>query len=145
MRATASRRLTITTGNERGSMTLEASVAIIGLFALLSLVLYAGRASDAQSLVIAAAQEGARAASLVGLDAASGSATLAAQSHLADAGLACGGFSVVTELGSFAPGGQVTVTVSCTASFSDLGLLNAGDETFSWSATEVIDTYRAVN
>jgi hypothetical protein len=131
--------------HQRGSVTLEASVAIIGLFALLSLVLYAGRASDAQSLVIAAAQEGARAASLVGLDAASGAATLAAQSHLTDAGLACAGFGVVTDLGSFGPGGQVTVTVSCTATFSDLGLLGADDETFTWSATEVIDTYRAVN
>lgn len=126
-------------------MTLEAAVAIIGLFALLSLVLYAGRSADAQSLVIAAAQEGARAASLVGHDAASAAAHAAASRHVADAGLACAGFGVSTDLGRFAPGGQVSVTVSCSSSYDDLGLLSAGSETFTWTATEVIDTYRAVS
>ena len=137
----------MTLGPERGAVATEFAVLMaVILLSFFALAIYGGRVVQAENDVQSAAHEAARAASLEGTPgAAVTAARQVADANLARSGVACGGgASVSVDTSQFGPGGQVTVTVTCSASFSDVGSLGVADvKAFTASATEVIDTYRS--
>lgn len=111
---------------------------------LLLFVAFGGRVVRAEAAVRHAADRAARAASLRQAPAA---ATAAARSvaldELAASPLSCMSPTVTVDTGSLGPGGQVRVTVTCTARLGDLGLLGVpGSKRFSATSAEVIDARR---
>ena len=132
---------------ERGAVSTEFAVVMPAfLTAFMLLVVFAGRVAQAENDVRTAAQEAARAATLTGTPTqAAAEARRVAEANLVTSGLSCAnGLDVQVGLGQFQPGGWVTVTVNCTASFADLASLAVpGSRTFTGSATEVIDIYRS--
>lgn len=133
--------------SDRGAVSSEFAVVMtVFLASFMLLVVFAGRSTQAENDVRSAAHEAARAGSLANTpDTARSAATQTALANLAETGLSCAhGSRVDVATSNFEPGGTITVTVSCTASFGDLAALAVpGSRTFSSSATEVIDTYRA--
>ena len=133
--------------DDRGAVTSEMAVIMVVFFAgFLMLVVYAGRVGQAENDVRSAAHEAARAATLEGTpEDAVARAQAVAATNLSASGVACSGGSTVTvDTSNFAPGGWVTVTVSCNASFSDVTSLGVpGSRVFTATAAEVIDVFRS--
>ncbi|MCC6227299.1 MAG: pilus assembly protein [Microthrixaceae bacterium] len=132
-------------GDERGSIAVEVAVIALALLFLMLLVVYAGKVSEADGNVERAASNAARAASLRQHPAdATDDARASAASNLAAAGVPCLTLTTTVDTTDFAPGGTVTVTIHCEASMADVTLLGVpGRQTFTATATEVIDTYRS--
>lgn len=131
--------------DDRGSVTVELAIVAPVLIALMLLVVFAGRVSDADATIRRAASEAARAASLRQHP---GDAVTAARStvdaNLADAGVMCISLTTGVDTTSFRAGGTVAVTVRCVASMSDVTFIGVpGTRTFEGRAVEVIDTYRS--
>ena len=62
---------------------------------------------------------------------------------LAGQSVSCDPAVITPDTGDFVPGGEVTVTVTCTVRLSDLSLLHVpGTETIASTFTAPIDTYR---
>jgi Flp pilus assembly protein TadG len=125
-----------------------AIVMFVWLLGCVALVVFAGRVAQAEGDVQSAAQEAARAATLQGLpNTAQDTAEQVANDNLTESGVACtGGPAVQVDISDFTPGGYVTVTVTCTANFSDIAYLNVpGTRDFQSTATEIIDVYRSEN
>ena len=135
------------TNPERGAISTEfAIVMAVVLVSFAALAIYGGRVVQAENDVQSAAHDAARAASLErSPGAADAAARAVASRNLASSGVACaGGHTVGVDLSRFGPGGEVTVTVTCRADFSDVGTLGvAPSRQYSASATEVIDVYRS--
>lgn len=129
---------------DRGSVAVETAVVAPALVALLLLVVFAGRVSQADGDVRRAASEAARAASLRQHPAdAEATATEVAASNLSTSGVACRTLETGVDTSEFHPGGTVTVTVRCTASMRDVSLLGVpGSRTFVANSIQVIDRYR---
>ncbi|ACV79103.1 TadE/TadG family type IV pilus assembly protein [Nakamurella multipartita] len=129
---------------DRGSASLELCVLASLLVALVLLVVAFGRIGHGRQLVQAAAGSAARSASLAASPAgAADRAQAAATASLADAGLSCGSVETVVDTAAFRAGGQVTVTVSCTADLSSLAIPGLpGDITLTRAATAPLETYR---
>jgi len=106
---------------------------------------FAGRVAQTEGDVAHAAHEAARAASLTGTpDAAIEAGQETAAANINTGAVSCRQLEVTVDTGDFAAGGQVTVTVSCHASFADIAMLSVpGSRTFTAAAVEVIDSYRA--
>jgi Flp pilus assembly protein TadG len=113
------------------------------LVLLLLFITYAGRSGVAVEQVRHAADQGARAASLVRSSAMSSAASSAALADLRANGVSCGSPSVSTSTGTSGGLRTVTVVVSCTVARSGLSLLGADSRTVSARSTEVIDRYRS--
>lgn len=132
---------------ERGAVSTEFAVVMTAfLTAFMLLIVFAGRVAQAENDVRSAAQEAARAASLAGTPTqADAEARRVAQANLTTSGLSCSnGLDVSVGLGDFRPGGWVSVTITCTASFSDVASLAVpGSRSFTSTASEVVDTYRS--
>lgn len=130
---------------QRGAVSTELAVLAPLLIGFMLLVVFAGRVAQAEGDVAHAAHEAARAASLVASPAAAteaGEETAAA--NIATGAVGCRHLNVVVDTGDFGAGGQVVVTVTCEASFADIAMLAVpGSRTFTATAVEVIDTYRA--
>ena len=127
-----------------GSVTTELVLLTPVLLLLLGFVVLAGRVGEVQQQVLAAADEGARAASLRA-DAAAGraAATARIQDNLADAGVTCAGLTVAVDTSSFHRGGRVGVTVRCSIGLGDVAFAGLpGSRSYEATAVEVIDTYR---
>ena len=144
----AARRVTPALPGEEGSVAAEVAIAIPVLVAVLLFVgVLVARGVDARLRLADAAHQAARAASLTRSPAA---ATLAAQqaatAALHHAGVDCADPSVAVDTSDFAPGGVVSVTVSCRLDLSyAAALLATGDQrTLTATASSPIDTYRAV-
>ena len=137
--------MTSTIRSQRGAVSTELAVLTPLLIGFMLLVVFAGRTAQAEGDVAHAAQEAARAASLVGSAGAAveaGEETAAA--NIATGGVACRHLEVSVDTTEFGAGGQVVVTVSCEATFADIAMLAVpGSRTFAATAIEVIDTYRA--
>lgn len=129
---------------EDGSVAVETAVIAPALVALLLLVVFAGRVSQAEAEVRRAASEGARAASLEYFpDAAESAATDTVLANLADDGVVCAELSTDVDTTALSPGGQVVVTVRCVADMADVTLLGVpGQRTFVATSIEVVDRYR---
>ena len=131
--------------SEVGSVSTELAVLTPLLIGFMLLAVYAGRVVQAEADVAHAAQEAARAASLQGdPEAVEEAAQETAAANVSEGRVACRRLEVTADTDAFGAGGQVSVTVSCEASFADLALLAVpGTRTFTATAVEVIDTYRA--
>jgi Flp pilus assembly protein TadG len=129
---------------ERGSAAAELVLVTPFLFLLLLFAVAAGRLVQGKLDVDSAAQQAARAASEARTPAAaSAQAQQVAQAALAGQSVTCDPAVITPDTGDFTPGGEVTVTVSCTVHLSGLGLLRIpGSETITASASSPIDVYR---
>lgn len=130
---------------QRGAVSTELAVLAPLLIAFMLLVVFAGRVAQVEGDVANAAHEAARAASLVGApQTAIEAATETAEANIAEGAVACRRLDIVVDTTGFDAGGQVTVTVTCEAAFSDIAMLAVpGSRTFVATAVEVIDTFRA--
>ncbi|MFD6099394.1 TadE/TadG family type IV pilus assembly protein [Nocardiopsis flavescens] len=129
---------------DRGSASVELALIAPALLAFAMLMVFAGRVVDARTTVGEVAHSAARAASLERTSgAASAAATSIAAATLQEQGLACSDHSTSVDHGGLTAGGAVSVTVSCTVSFSDLlGVAFPGSQTIEGGATVAVDTFR---
>jgi Flp pilus assembly protein TadG len=129
-----------------GSAAAELVLVTPLLLIMLMLIVAAGRLVLARSQVDGAAAQAARAASLAADAAAAGPAAgAAARAALAGDAITCSQLTVTADTTDFTPGGQVSVTVSCTVSLSGLLLLRLpGSETLTAAAAAPIDEFRTV-
>lgn len=133
--------------SQRGAVSTELAVVTPVLIGLMLLVVYAGRVVEAEADVSHAAYEAARAATLTDTPAAAhAAATETAHANLAVGAVACRSLDVAVDTDRFTPGGHVTVTLTCRATFADLSLLAVpGTRSFTASASSVVDFHRSVN
>lgn len=130
---------------DRGSVSAEMALIAPLLLTLAVFAIGAGRLVSARLDVADAAHQAARAASLARSPAAARQAAEgAARSALDGAGTSCTRLAVTADTSAFRPGGQVGVTLACTASLADLTMLPwTGDHTVSETFTVPLDIYRA--
>jgi Flp pilus assembly protein TadG len=114
---------------------------------LVLLVVGFGRVTHARQMVEQAASAAARAATLQSSPAAATSAAeQEAHDTLSGAGISCRSFSADVDTSDFRPGGQVTVSVRCTASLA--GLVTAGfpgSKTLTASSSSPLEQHRQYN
>ena len=127
-----------------GVATLEMSLLMLPVLLLAELGVAGGRYAQAHAYATAAAYSGARAASLAAApEQAASAAQSAAQASVEGAGTACSVVTASTNVSDFVPGGNVTVTVTCQVSYSDLLLLPLpGSGTVSGTAVSPVDLFR---
>lgn len=130
---------------DQGALSTELAVLVPILIGLMLFVVYAGRTVKAESDVSHAVYEAARAASMAGNPVRAEQAAVAAVAfNIKEGVVACRTLDVSVDTTSFAPGGFVSVEVTCVADLSDLAMLSVpGSHTFSGTAVEVVDSYRA--
>ncbi|MEI2704471.1 MAG: hypothetical protein V9E89_04230 [Ilumatobacteraceae bacterium] len=130
--------------NDRGSGEVLGLVLFFPVMIGLALmILWLGRKVDAGAQVRAASEAAAQAAARQRTPAAGlRAAQQTAQLTLAK-GTCAGAASVSVSAASWAPGGSVTVTVSCRPPAADLSLLAPQPRTMRATATATIDAYRA--
>lgn len=131
--------------DQQGAVSTELAVLTPLLIGFMLLVVFAGRVAQAEGDVAHAAHEAARAASLTGdPTSAIETAQQTAAANISEGAVACRNLDVSVDTTDFTAGGQVGVTVTCEAAFADIAMLAVpGTRTFSATAIEVIDTYRA--
>lgn len=131
-------------GGDEGSYTVELVLWTPVLAMFIVLIVAAGRIVAAGSDATGASRDAARAASLqTNMTAAETAARQAARDSFGRQGDRCQKLTV-TVSGSVAPGGLVTVSVSCTARLSDLAIPGApGSRTLSATSTVPIETTRS--
>ena len=132
--------------DESGAVATELVLLTPLLIVLLLFVVALGRLAEARVNVDGAAAQAARAASIATTPAqAAASAQQVATAALGSDHVTCATLQVATDTARFAPGGSVTVTVTCAVALSDLsGLRLPVTERVSSTAASVIDTYRSV-
>ncbi|MBU3689541.1 MAG: hypothetical protein B7C54_06175 [Acidimicrobiales bacterium mtb01] len=125
---------------DRGSVAVEVVLLTPVLIVFTLFAVFGGRATEAMSDVRHAADQGARAASMVSRARMEMVARDAVLTDLRNRNITCSDPGVVTSLD---PSRRfVTVAVTCRPDDRDLGLLNASMPELHASSTEVIDTYR---
>ena len=129
---------------EHGTVAVETAVVAPVLLVLMMLVVYAGRASQVDADVRAAATHAARAASVAAdATAAVQVAEATADLNLATDGVTCRSRRVDVDTSAFAAGGHVTVGLACEVANSDIVLLAVpGSRWSTATATQVVDTFR---
>jgi Flp pilus assembly protein TadG len=132
--------------DESGAVATELVLLTPLLIVLLLFVVALGRLAGARINVDGAAAQAARAASIATTPAqAAASAQQVATAALGSDHVTCATLQVATDTARFAPGGSVTVTVTCAVALSDLsGLRLPVTEQVSSTAASVVDTYRSV-
>jgi Flp pilus assembly protein TadG len=133
--------------HETGSATVEAVVLVPVLMLFVLLAIAFGRYQSAREEVIGAARAGAEAAAIMpSAQSAKTAANEAALPALSGMTSPCHRVVVATDTSDFMPGGEVTVTVSCTVELSDIGAPGLpGQSTVTISQAAPIDPYRAVS
>jgi Flp pilus assembly protein TadG len=131
--------------NDEGSVSAEMALITPVLLTLLLIAVGTGRLVSARLDVADAAHQAARAASLArGPGAAVAAATRVAHESLGGVGRACSHLAVTTDVSGFRPGGEVSVTVGCTADLSDLTAIPwPGEHTVTETFTAPLETYRS--
>lgn len=129
-----------------GFMALELAVLTPFVIAAVLLVVGFGRVAHGRQLVDQAAAVSARAAALAN---SAGQAQIdghaAAAGTLAQTEVSCTALQVSVDTTAFVPGGQVEVTVSCTADLSGLALSGLpGSMTMTATARAPLETYRDI-
>lgn len=135
------------TRGEAGDASLELVILAPAVFAILALVIAAGRTSIADGAVAAAARDAARQASLARTPGAAQAAALAsASAALRQDGLDCSPHVTVSTAGFSVPVGQpatVSAAVTCTVSLSDLLVPGMpGSRTLRASFASPLDPFR---
>ncbi len=135
----------MTRAGQTGSIAVETAIVTPALLALMLLIVYAGRAAQADADVRVAAARAARAAATAADPAtATDLARTAAAANLHTAGIGCQQTTVRLDTTALTPGGTVTVTVACRLANTRLALLAIPGTRWSIAtATQPIDTYRA--
>ncbi|WP_305080828.1 TadE/TadG family type IV pilus assembly protein [Pseudonocardia sp. TRM90224] len=108
---------------EEGSVATELVLVSPLLLLVIALIVLAGRLTDLRLQVESAAHQAARAASA---QPAPDTATAAATRITAELGSHCADPTADVDITGWAPGGSVTVTVTCVADVADLTLLPIG-------------------
>ena len=127
---------------DRGSAAVEMVLLTPLLVLLLLFVVHVGRAGEGMTVVRHAADQGARAASMVSSGRMADVARRAVEKDLARADHSCADPSVSVRTSVVGETTWVTVQVVCSTSFDGLGLLGAGGARMSASSTEIVDRYR---
>lgn len=129
---------------QRGSAAVELVLVAPVLLVALLLVVGLGRLASARQEVDGAAASAARAASLERNTALSAEAAeQAATATLTDRGISCQSLSVQVDVSAYQPGGEVSVTASCTVPLDDVALSGLpGSRTLTSTAVVPIETYR---
>ena len=132
---------------ESGAVATELVLLTPLLVLMLVFVIALGRLVSARMEVDGAATQAARAASIARSPAtASAMARQTATTALGADHVTCADLAVSTDAADFVPGGEVTVTVTCTVDLANLlGLRLPASETLSSTSMSVLDTYRAVS
>jgi TadE-like protein len=131
-------------GQRADSGPLEAVILVPVLFAVFALAMAFGRTTSAAGDVSHAARAGARAAARAQtLGGATEAAVEVVAESLGESGLACARQSTVVD-GVLAPGGVISVTVTCVVDLSDVVGLGPipGARTLSATASEAVDAVR---
>lgn len=128
---------------DRGSIATEVVLLTPVLVSLFLLVVWLGRAGEVVVAVRHAADQGARAASLVRSDAMDATARDAVLRDLATNAVSCRSPLVDVDRTSVGELQAVRVSVTCTVSQRGISLLGVGVRTVRASSTEVVDRYRA--
>ncbi len=131
---------------EEGGAAIELALVTPLLLLFMLMVVGFGRLADARLEVNDAASQAARAASIArDPGTASAAAHRTAMASLAGHRLTCQPVAITVDTSAFRPGGQVTASITCTVSLTDLAPLPLpGEETVQASATSPIDVYRGV-
>lgn len=137
-------RLSRRRAEEAGGVSVELVLLTPLLVLLLLFVVALGRLAGARLEVDGAAAQAARAASIARDPmTATALARQTATDALGSDHVTCATLAVSTDTADFTPGGEVTVTVTCTVSLGDLvGLRLPASESISAQSASVVDTYR---
>lgn len=127
---------------EKGSATVEAVVLIPVLIALVLFVVYAGRSTQAMGQIRHAADQGARAASLVRTTRMQEVGRQTVMESLRENGNPCSRVLVNVAVDTESSVQAVLVEVECEVSLSGLALLNLDTRTIEAESIEVIDVWR---
>ena len=128
--------------NEHGSLTVEMVLLAPALMALVLFGIHAGRLSEAKVQVQHAADQGARAGSLVSESKIVSTAKSAVETDLLLAGVSCTKFSVSVGKVDTGIASAIRVHVSCSVRVDGTELLGLLPDQVSASSIEVIDTWR---
>lgn len=133
-------RATGSSSRDHGSVAVEIVLLTPVLIIFTLLAVFGGRATEAMSDVRHAADQGARAASMVSRSRMEVVARKAVLTDLRNRNITCSEPGIDTSLD--ASRRYVTVSVTCRPDDRDLGLLDVSMPELRASSTEVIDTYR---
>lgn len=128
--------------HERGSATVETVVLVPVLVALVLFAVYAGRSTQAMGHIRHAADQGARAASLVRVSRMQQVGRQAVLENLTENGSPCTNVMVNVAVDTESSSRSVLVEVECEVSLAGLELLNLGKRTIEAESVEVIDVWR---
>ncbi|MEY5039283.1 MAG: hypothetical protein RLZZ48_52 [Actinomycetota bacterium] len=128
--------------HERGSATVETVVLVPVLVALVLFAVYAGRSTQAMGQIRHAADQGARAASLVRVSRMQQVGREAVLENLTENGSPCTNVMVNVAVDTDSSSRAVLVEVECEVSLAGLELLNLGRRTIEAESVEVIDVWR---
>jgi Flp pilus assembly protein TadG len=136
--------VTATRRADEGTTSVELVLVAPVFLAALLLVVGLGRIVEAEGRVQGAARDAARAASVArSAVSAAEAARGAAAVNLEERGVSCTAFEVLVDTTNFRPGGQVRVSVACTADLSGLGMSGLpGSRTLRSEATAPLEQYR---
>ena len=121
---------------------METVVLVPVLVALLLFAVYAGRSTQAMSQIRHAADQGARAASLVRVSRMQQVGRQAVLENLTENGSPCTNVMVNVAIDTESSSRAVLVEVECEVSLAGLELLNLGKRTIEAESVEVIDVWR---
>lgn len=128
--------------NEHGSLTVEMVLLAPVLMVLVLFGVHSGRLSEAKVQVQHAADQGARAGSLVSESKIVSTAKSAVETDLMLAGVSCSKFSVSVDKVIVGVASAIQVHVSCSVRVDGTELLGLLPDRVSASSIEVIDTWR---
>lgn len=127
---------------ERGSATVELVLLTPVLMTLMLFVAIAGRGGEAQIKVHHAADQAARAASMVHPRSMRAVAERVARDDLSNSGVGCTNSTVDVRINESERSRSVTVSVDCVVNRAGLDLLGLSERHVSADSTEVIDRWR---
>ena len=129
---------------ERGTAGVVEIVLLTPLFLLVAMfIVEVGRLQGARTEVGYAARASARAAAERSAGTATAAANAVASATLASEGVTCAALAIQVDTVNLAPAGTAKVTVTCTTSLGDLGLLHLPITVHVHAtAVEVVDTVR---
>jgi Flp pilus assembly protein TadG len=131
---------------DRGSAIIELAIVTPVVIVLLFTMVALGRYSNSKILVEQASAAAARAASLTSSPGqAQRAAQSAAQDTLSGAGLSCARMTASVDTSAFRPGGQVSVSVTCSADLSQLALTGVpGSASLSSTSVAPLEAFRSL-